>query len=423
MVNLKTPLPEVAPAKNSLALIYRDSDKTLPQKLLQPLNIAVVVSAVLHGVLGYGLPALPFLQRPAAPKEVNILQLTPQEQSRIRRDVQPLPPAVTGVPIPNAPSQGRTVNPGFPSTFPNNSNNFSTIPRGSSFPTYIPDDETTFVPANPRQSRTFGGGATQYTIPTDPGGTRQTVIVPRETPAPNVPVRRSDQFRTADNFTTAGRSIFSSPFARPSPTPSATSTPVATPVPTSSPSGGNPENNNGSGTLSPTPIPTPTPSTAANGGNSEGNGNAGNLNNTNNGTPGGATPNPLLAFNPEGTELTPDSQDAGFVGFLGAGNEQFLQSDKQVRLTLDVKYPLEACVLKLDKPLTTIVGVIINEAGAIAKGPNLIQSSGYGIFNEAAKAATIGYAQFTPAKVYIVTVPFVYSLEACAGASSLPASP
>ena len=108
---------------------------------------------------------------------------------------------------------------------------------------------------------------------------------------------------------------------------------------------------------------------------------------------------------------------------MGAGNEQFLQPDKQVKVTLEVKYPPEACVLKLDKPVTAIFGVIIDEAGTIAKGPEMIQSSGYGIFNEAAQAATIAYAQFTPAKVYIVTVPFVYSPDACAGVSNLPASP
>ncbi len=425
MANLVTPPLETKTAQNSLSLVYRDSQQTLPQKLFQPLNVAIILSAVLHGVIGYGAPALPFFQRPAVPREVKIMQLTPQEQSRIRRDVQPLPPAVTGVPIPNAPGQGRTVSPGFPGTFPNNSNNFSTVPRGSNFPTYVPDDGTTFVP-NPRYG-TFGGGATQYRVPSDPETEpRQIVVAPRETPAPNIPARRSDQFRTADNFTTAGRSVFSSPFTRPSPTTTSTPTtptPTATSTPTSTPTGGNPENTSGTATSNPTPTPTPTASTASTEGNGSDLGGNSNTGNTNNGNLGGTTPNPFLAFNPERTELTSDSQDAGFIGFLGAGNEQFLQPDKQVKLTLEVKYPPEACVLKLDKPVTAIFGVIIDEAGTIAKGPEMIQSSGYGIFNEAAQAATIAYGQFTPAKVYIVTVPFVYSPDACAGVSNLPASP
>lgn len=423
MVNLETPPTEVAPPKNRLSLIYRDADQTLPQKLFQPINIAIVVSTVLHGVIGYGAPALPFLQRPAAPREVKIMQLTPQEQSRIRRDVQPLPPAVTGVPIPNAPGQGRTISPGLTGTFPNN--NFNNSSRASGFPTSVPDDGQTFVPTNPRRSEgTFGSGILQNTSPNNPGNEqRQTVVVPRETPAPNIPVRRSDQFIAAQNFSTGGRSILPSPFTRPSPAPTATSTPTATPTPATTPTGGNPDNTAGNTTPSPSPVPTTTPVTAGNNNGDPGTSGNPNSGGNNNGSPGSVTPNPLLAFNPERTDLTSDGQNTEFLGFLGAGDEQLLQPDKQVRLTLNVRYPLAACLLKLEKPATAILGVITNQEGAISKGPDILQSSGYEIFNQAAKDAVLRYDQFTPAKAYLFTVPFVYSPETCNGVGNQPTPP
>lgn len=417
MVNLKTPPTEVVTPQNKLSLVYRDSDKTLPQKLLQPLNIAIVVSAVLHGVIGYGAPALPFLQRPTPPQEVKIMQLTPQEQSRIRRDVQPLPPAVTGVPIPNAPGQGRTIPPGF-----SGNNNFNNSSRFGGFPTFDPDDSQTFVQRNPRQfAGTFGSGVPQFTIPTNPGtvptNEQRPAVVPRETPAPNVPVRRSDRFITAENFSTGGRSL--SPFPTPSPT---TATPTPTPTPTtnnSTPTGSDP-NNLATSTPTPTTSPSPTPNTTGGGGGGSGNPNNGE---NNNGNPGSITPNPLLAFNPERTELSTDGQNTEFLGFLGAGDEQLLQPDKQVRLTLEVKYPLAACTLRLDKPVTTILGVVTNQEGAISKGPEILQSAGYEIFNQAAKEAVLKYNQFTPAKAYLFTVPFAYSPEACAEAGNTSPAP
>jgi hypothetical protein len=427
MVNLETPTTEVVTPKNRLSLIYRDVDQTLPQKLLQPLNIAIVASAVLHGVIGYGAPSLPFFQQPAIPKEVKIMQLTSQEQSRIRRDVPPLPPAVTGVPIPNAPGQGRTVNPGFSGNFPNN--NFNNSSRASGFSNFVPDDGTTFVPRNPRQfGGPFGSGVPQYTFPVNPGTTPQDQppvrVLPRETPAPNTPGRTWEQFTTSQNFSTGGRSILSSPFTRPSPT--ATSTPTATPTPATTPTGGNPDNTAGNTTPSPSPVPTTTPGTAGTAGNDNGNpGTGGNPNSggNNNGTPGSVTPNPLLAFNPDRTGLTPDGQNTEFLGFVGVGDEQLLQPDKQVKLTLEVKYPLAACVLKLEKPVTAILGVITNQDGTINKGPDILQSSGYEIFNQAAKDAVLKYDQFTPAKAYLFTVPFAYSPEACAEAGSIAPVP
>ena len=429
MVNLKTPPTQVAAPNNKLSLIYRNSNQTLPQKLFQPLNIAIAASAVLHGVIGYGAPALPFLQRPPAPQEVKIMQLTPQEQARIRRDAPSLPPAVTGVPIPNAPSQGRTVSPGFSGNFPNNDSS-----RFSGFPTYVPDDETVFVPRNPRQfAGTFGSGVPQFTVPTNPGNTsgneQRQAVVPRETPAPNTPVRRSDQFTTAQNFSIGGRSI--SPLPVPSPTTTATPTPsptTSTPSPTTgTPTGGNPTSTNTPPTATPSPITSPNTvagntGNTSSGGNSNNGGNA-NSGGNNNGNPGSITPNPLLAFNPERTELSTDGQNAEFLGFLGAGDEQLLQPDKQARLTLEVKYPLAACVLKLEKPVTAILGVVTNQEGSIIKGPEILQSSGYEIFNQAAKNAVLQYNQFTPTKAYLFTVPFAYSPEACAEAGNLAPVP
>jgi outer membrane biosynthesis protein TonB len=62
--------------------------------------------------------------------------------------------------------------------------------------------------------------------------------------------------------------------------------------------------------------------------------------------------------------------------------------------------------------------MILNEEGMISKGPAILQSSGYGIFNQAAIEVAKAYTQFSPAKVYIVTVPFAYSPEVCPGGSN-----
>jgi TonB family protein len=440
MVNLETPIPTSKP-KNSLSLVYRNSDQTVPEKLLQPLNVAIVVSVVIHGVAGYGLPSLPFFQRPSVPKEVRIVELTPQEQSRIRRDAPPLPPSVSGVPLPGVPSQqGTAVNPGLynfgTGTSSNNlgggRTNSSAIPG---FPTFNPGSQRGF---NPNQGRQWSAGSFgsngQFTVPGEgedvQRNTQPQTVIPRETPQSPPPLRQFERFTTADNFTTGSRSIFSRslPPATPSPTPSNTPSPSPSVAVTPSPSPSvavspspspSPSSDSGTGVaVNPSPTVSPSPtnnnSTGGNGGtgSSEGN-NSGNGNPI---TPENLTPNPLLAFNPSQTELTADALSIGFTDFLGEGNEVLLQKDRQMQLTLDVPYPSEACGQQLGG--TAILGVILNEEGKISKGPAILQSSGYGIFNQAAIEAAKAYTQFSPAKVYIVTVPFAYSLEVCAGGSN-----
>ncbi len=480
MVNLETSIAPPKP-KNSLSLVYRNSDQSLPEKLFQPLNVAIVVSVVIHGVAGYGLPALPFFQRPPIPKEVRLVELTPQEQSRIRREAPPLPPSVSGVPLPGVPSQqGTAVNPGLynfgleaPSNnSANNSTNNSTNNfggrnfssgnnfGGSSYTTIpgnpTPDDRSAFNPGQSRQWTTGGfGGNGQFMVPGD--SPPRTSNRPRETPQAPQPLRQSERFITADNFTTRGRSIFSRSFtpATPSPTPSNTPSPspnsspspdsspsplaaitpfpspsvAVTPSPSPSPSGSD-GGSDGGGTgvaVNPTPTSSPSPSTGNNGGtdNPGNNGGNGDENNGDGGSaspngvtpsPDSVTPNPLLAFNPSQTELSEDGLSIGFTDFLGEGNEVLLQQDRQVKLTLDVPYPSEACGQKLGG--TTIVGMILNEEGVISKGPAILQSSGYEIFNQAAIEAAKAYNEFSPAKVYVITVPFAYSPEVCPGGSN-----
>jgi len=448
MVNLETPIATPKP-KNSLSLVYRNSDRSLPEKLFQPLNVAIVVSVVIHGVAGYGLPSLPFFQRPPVLKEVRIVELTPQEQSRIRREAPPLPPSVSGVPLPGVPSQQGNVNPGFsnfgiPSN--NSANNFGrrNFNGGSNFGS----GSSTVIPGNPTldDRRAFNLGQSRQWTNGDFGGNGQFIVpgdspprtpnIPRETPQAPPPLRQFERFTTADNFTTGGRSIFnhlsrqtsprntSSPSPNPSSSPLAAITPSPSPsvaiTPSPSPSG----SDGGTGVaVNPTPTSSPSPSPGNNGGSGspgnsgENNGNGGSV--SPNGVipnPNGVTPNPLLAFDPRQTELTEDGLSIGFTEFLGEGNEVLLQQDRQVKLTLDVPYPSVACGQQLGG--TTILGMILNEEGVISKGPAILQSSGYGIFNQAAIDAAKAYTQFSPAKVYIVTVPFAYSPEVCPGGSN-----
>lgn len=429
MVKLETP---PATPKQSLALVYGDIPQTPLQRLMQPLNIAIITSAVLHGVVGYAAPSLTFLRQPTLPKEVKIMQLTPQEQSRIRRDVQPLPPAVRGVPIPNTPTQGTNINPGFPNN--NFSNNLGApvynYPQVSGYSPYIPDSNSIFIPANPRQSSAGGFGNQQFTrIPNETGGnTGAATRIPQPSPAPSIPVRRWDQYTQAPNLSVAGRPVFGNAVGRtsPSPTPSIAVSPSPTPSssPTIATSPAPSQNNDGSSgngvvATNPTPPPTTSSNGASNSNSGNGSSNANNGNGSSDGQPGVLNPSQLLAFNPTNTDLTQDGLSSNFVSFLGVGNDDFLKQEQQVKLTLDrVPYPTAACVPQLRG--TAILGVITDRTGAISKGPEILQSSGYGIFNQAAIAAAKTYANFTPTKVYIITVPFVYSAEVCSGVGEAP---
>ncbi len=454
MVNLETPIPTPKP-KNSLSLVYRNSDQSVSEKLLQPLNVAIVVSVVIHGVAGYGLPSLPFFQRPSVPKEVRIVELTPQEQSRIRRDAPPLPPSVSGVPLPGVPNQqGTAVNPGLYSFVPGTpSNNFGS---GSSGRTNFPSASNPWNILGNEDNQARQGTSTNNLGIGSSGRTN----------SPNVSNPRSilgneenqaregsrqlitteleglDASTTTGNFRIGGRSIFNrffrqtSPSNIPSPSPLIAVAPSTSPTSSPSPLAAISPSPSPSVTLSPSPSPSgsdvgtgmvvnpsptssPSPSTGNNGetgtpGNSgENSGNGGNGGSV---SPNGVTPNPLLAFDPSQTELTEDGLSIGFTDFLGEGNEVLLQQDRQVKLTLDVPYPSEACGPQLGG--TAILGMILNEEGAITKGPTILQSSGYGIFNQAAIEAAKAYPQFSPAKVYIVTVPFAYSPEVCPGGSN-----
>jgi hypothetical protein len=366
-------LDQQSPASNTLEMVYGKTESSLPSKVFQPLNVAIVLSAGLHVVLGYSAPAVPFLKRPQAPREVKVIQLSPQEQGRIRRDTPVRPPAVSGVPLPPPPGS-------FPNT-PSLPGGFTTLPRPGIVGTPVPDEGDNDVPnfsrfIFPRRNSVVIDPDVGFVPPPEFNPPR---VVPTLPPSP--PARRADQFTQSDNLTTADRGIRIGGVPQISPTPSPTNSPLVEPSATPSP------------TSSPTPNPTPTL--------------------------------PVLPPIPE--ELArvladPDSsRETKVTAFLRLAGWQGSDLPRVERLNLEVPYPRAACLVQVDG--TTELMVRTKDDGAIATGPALITSAGAKALDDAAIAAVRDYRTFAPETFYAITVPFTYKAADCSPASTLPIGP
>ncbi len=355
-----------SPTVNTLEMVYGKTESSLSSKVFQPLNVAIVFSAGLHVVLGYSAPAVPFLKRPEAPREVKVIQLSPQEQSRIRRDTPVRPPAVSGVPLPPPPGS-------FPST-PSLPRGFTNLPESGIVGTPIPNEGDSDVPnfsrfVFPRRNSVVIDPDMGFVPPPEFNPPR---VVPTLPPSP--PTRRADQFTQSDNLTTADRGIRIGGAPQMSPTPSPMNSPLVGPSPTPSP----------------TPDPTPTL--------------------------------PVLPPIPE--ELArvladPDSsRETKVTAFLRLAGWQGSDLPRVERLNLEVPYPQAACLLQVDG--TTELMVRTKDDGAIATGPALITSAGAKALDDAAIAAVRNYRTFTPETFYAITVPFTYKSADCSPGNNSP---
>jgi hypothetical protein len=146
----------------SYPLLTKSLPTTLRQNLRQPTWIATIASVGIHGVLWIVLPFLPIAaskpEEPDIPRSVSLLELTPQEESRLPDISMPdfAPPNATS--DPNFLSLNPVPNP-FP-PIPDQPNPFSTIPSRPpsfySFPPYVPptQNRTRTIPTNPSPSTT-----------------------------------------------------------------------------------------------------------------------------------------------------------------------------------------------------------------------------------------------------------------------------
>ncbi|MBD2089021.1 TonB family protein [Microcoleus sp. FACHB-1515] len=367
--------------------------------LRDPTAIAVLASIGVHGLLWAIFPYLPLAARQPTEaeiqREVGLVELSPEELARVPQfDTQaslpipaaPLPPADAG----RLPQQF-SVTP------------LPTPPAGSLFPPsslYVPPSlgrlPQVFTPNRPR---------VRSTTPT----TRQT---PRATPTPT-----------------------------PTPTPTATPTPTPTPTPLPPPTPGETVSEGGTSidnvpplAESPTPSPTATPS--PNAGTNNGSG-------TNSESPpeSPASPTPdrpsqeeiarrraqeqearrvarLLTPYPAGSRPTSQGDaNRAFGDWFYVGNEGRTLEDLR-RAEISVRYPAEACPIRATA--TVIYGVDVNADDRIVGDPQLLSSSRYPVFDEAALAAVRRYNfdnTTSEEQPFQVTVTFPFSAEACAAAA------
>lgn len=127
-----------------------------------------------------------------------------------------------------------------------------------------------------------------------------------------------------------------------------------------------------------------------------------------------------IAYNAAGT--TPEDATANLQTWL----EQIQKSSGQDDLTWEMQapevaatYPKLACLNRLEG--TATIGVLVDPEGQVVGEPQLIQSAGYPVLNQAAVAAVAGqtFEAKGEFKAYPVKVKFQPSEERCAGTPSI----
>lgn len=97
--------------------------KVLPGPLRQPQNLATLISLGVHGLLFLGLAAVPLVSSNRDNGVVDVVTLTPEEQTRIAQSAPDLPPGTAALPLPNMP-----LPPDLQSYLPNGNSSFLPLP-------------------------------------------------------------------------------------------------------------------------------------------------------------------------------------------------------------------------------------------------------------------------------------------------------
>ncbi|HEY9648096.1 MAG TPA: energy transducer TonB [Chroococcidiopsis sp.] len=371
--------------------LIRSFITTVRQNWRQPSWIAVFVSVGIHAVLGIVLPILPSsskeLEEPEIPKSVGLLELSPQEQSRLPDFSVP-----TVSPPPLSSSNDSDLYSLSP--LPNRSDPVPNSPY-----TYPFQDLTRIYPspyggATRRQSRTGNQGRNQ-------GRNQPPPPPPTPTPTPTAT-------------------------PTPTPTPTSTPTPTPTPTPTVTPSVTGTTRSDAldglQGTRSPgssSPVPSSTPSSAPPATN-----------------PPAGSPSPSPGSNPPDADSQRELyayNEAG-TGELEAGNRATGWFAEQRGRTWDgqnrppgaeivVNIPPEACaetIENLDQRIAWF-GAVVDADGKLKGDPQLLRSSGYAGLNQKAQEAIASYEFENPTggdRAYFVVVHFERDAEACAAPSA-----
>jgi hypothetical protein len=360
------------------------SAEPYPQNWLQrwsqePLFWAALASVGAHLLLWAFLPFLPGQKLPTerqVQRPVSLVQLTPEELSRVPSFAQPnlelptfsdtattLPPPAPGSSFSLSPLPGQTgrspsaLPPFFVPPAP------PLPPLSSLSPSFSTSRPRTPLP--PRSTFTLPPSSAPSSIPS---------IVP--SPSPSVPSLDPEFSTDGPSLRLPSGSQNSSPLfptlpsivGSPSPTPSV----AASPSPAASPSA----------EVSPTPSPSELPAAPSSPVASP--------------TPTTPALSPaqqlaalqrdrpdLFAYNPQGTQ--PDQANLAYINWFNQTGLELPDPDAIRPQEITVELPLNACLLQLeleeDQVPSAVVGVLVDAEGKQVEPPTLLRSSGYGILN------------------------------------------
>lgn len=341
---------------------FQNRSAVLGQKLQEiwrnPSAVSAIASLGLHGLLFLVLPFLPYAaskaREPEIQRPVNVVELTPEEQKRLP-DFSTTVPPIELPPISQAPRSNSSDLFSLPSPPKPPSNDFSSD-------SLLAPPLPIFIPPLPPPTQ-----IPSFSIQIPP------------TPTQSAPVQ-------------------------PSPSPQATQ-PAPSPTPTGTPSEPSPSVAVEPGPESPqAEVPTESPS-----------------------------PSPrtqeqirqdlvarqqelreLYTYNPAGTTIE-DSNIAFGNWFREVFGEDYGEGDSKPALKeTTAEYPRQACPLKQTR--RAVVGVVVDADNQIVREPQVLQSSGYQLFNQEALKVVESYAfenSTGEEQPYLIGVKFEYSEDIC----------
>lgn len=415
-----TSCAKISEARSSQAFMtYLPADNSFPEQLRrwsqEPFWWAAIASLGVHSLLWVALPFLPSSAETeqAVQKPVELIQLTPQEQSRVPDFAAPQAtiPAFPTRPNNALPGQGFSLSP-----LPNQG--FSRFPSSTLPPFFVP-------PVPPLPPLSSFRPRTTTRLPQ-----RSPLVIPP--PPPSLPPATPANPATPNlspGFTNSGRSLNVPRQNGSASLPSLT----AAPTPGTPPLFSRPP----SSLESPPPSTTPSTSPSPTSNGATGTSSPGASNSPSSATTPGASNQPLspaqqltelrrreprlFTFNPQGASS--DQANLAYLGWLDQIGRQEQDPEDLEKVELSSTYPAAACLLAPElenKAVTSVAGVVVDADDKLVDDPVLLRSGEYGIFGAEAIALARAHTFDNPtdtAQPYLVEVTFTYSREACTPAS------
>lgn len=381
----------------------------------EPLFWAALASVGAHLLLWAFLPFLPGQKLPTerqVQRPVSLVQLTPEELSRVPSFAQP------NLELPTFSNPSTTL----PQPAPGRSFSLSPLPgqtgrSPSALPPFFVPPAPPLPPLSslsPRFSATSRPRTTlpprsTFTLPPSSAPSSIPSILP--SPSPSVPSLDPEFSTNGPSLRLPSGSQNNSPLfsTPPSPTPSiaASPSPTTLPSPTASPDV----------EASPAPSPAGSPATPSSPAASP--------------TPTAPALSPaqqlaalqrdrpeLFVYNPQGTQA--DQANLAYINWLNQTGLEIPDPDAIRPQEVAVELPLNACLLQLeldeDEAPSAVVGVVVDVEGKQVEPPTLLRSSGYGILNaDAIAVVRTRPIQNTTGKTrpYLFEVKYLQENERC----------